>query len=116
MSPTIVLKDGKPVMSVGAAGGPTIISQVVLAIIYFVDFGMPVEQALAAPRFHQQWRPDELKVEKRIGAEAIKELERRGHDVSVVEALGATQAMSFTAEKHFTGAADPRGGGDVTAW
>src|SRR5206468_2793439 len=47
MSPTIVLKDGQPILSVGAAGGPTIISQTVLAILGAIDFGMPVERALA---------------------------------------------------------------------
>src|SRR5207249_2160346 len=67
MSPTIVLKEGKPIFSVGAAGGPTIISQTVLAIINTIDFGMPVERALAQPRFHHQWRPDELRIERNIG-------------------------------------------------
>ena len=78
---------------------------------------MPIEKALAAPRFHHQWRPDELKIEKRIGAEVIKELQRRGHRVSPTEALGAAQAMSFSpTDKCFVGAADPRGGGNAKGW
>src|SRR2546430_1309876 len=94
MSPTIVLKDGKPVFSVGAAGGPTIISQTVLAIINTIDFGMPLEAVLAQPRFHHQWRPDELKIERKASPEVLKELARRGHRVVPVEGLGAAQAIS----------------------
>src|SRR5262249_14316329 len=73
MSPTIVLEDGQPIFSVGAAGGPTIISQAVLAILYAIDFGMPVERVLAQPRFHHQWKPDELKIEKRAGEAVMRE-------------------------------------------
>jgi len=109
MSPTIVLKKGKPIFSVGAAGGPTIISQAILAIIYAIDFGMPIEAALAQPRFHHQWRPDELKIERKFGASVLKELERRGHRIVPVDALGVAQAMSLdlTSEK-FHGVSDPR--------
>ena len=59
MSPTIVLKDGKPVMTVGAAGGPKIITQSLLAILRFIELDMPIDQALAKPRFHHQWSPDQ---------------------------------------------------------
>jgi gamma-glutamyltranspeptidase/glutathione hydrolase len=117
MSPTIVLKDGRPIFSVGAAGGPTIISQTVLAIINTIDFGMPVEAALAQPRFHHQWRPDELKIERKAGPGVLKELARRGHHVVPVEALGAAQAISLTiGEGTFAGAADPRGGGKASGF
>jgi gamma-glutamyltranspeptidase/glutathione hydrolase len=109
MSPTIVLKDGKPILSVGAAGGPTIISQTMLAIVHTIDFGLPVDAALAQPRFHHQWRPDELRVEKRLGDEVSRELARRGHKVVAVDSLGAAQAVGFDAKKKvFSGAHDPR--------
>lgn len=109
MSPTIVLKDGRPIFSVGAAGGPTIISQAVLAIVNTIDFGMPVEAALAQPRFHHQWRPDELKIEKRIGKRVMDELARRGHHLAPVGSFGAAQAISFDpGSGSFSGAADPR--------
>lgn len=112
MSPTIVLRDGKPVLSVGAAGGPTIISQTLLAIVRVIDFGEPLEQALAAPRFHHQWQPDELRIERSVPEKARRELERRGHKLKVVESLGAAQAVSFDGKKGvFTGVADPRGEG-----
>ncbi len=108
MSPTIVLKDGKPVLAVGAAGGPTIISQTVLAIIRTIDFGMTPKAALAAPRFHHQWRPNELRVEQSIPNSVAKELEKRGHKVVRVTSMGVSQAVRVSAKGGFDGASDPR--------
>lgn len=109
MSPTIVFKNGKPWISIGAAGGPTIISQVVLAIVNIIDFEMDIETALAKPRFHHQWNPDELRIEKRAGEVVIDGLRRRGHKVSPVESIGVAQAVLFDSEeKQFHGAHDPR--------
>ncbi len=112
MSPTIVLRAGKPVLSVGAAGGPTIISQTLLAILDTVDFGMGIEKALAMPRFHHQWQPDELRIERSVPRRTLRELEKRGHKLKVVDSIGIAQAVVFDARKSgFTGAADPRGEG-----
>ena len=110
MSPTIVLKNGKPIVSVGAAGGPTIISQTLLAIINVIDFGMDLESALKEPRFHHQWKPDELRIEKRVPAQVRAELEKRGHKLNVVDSMGAAQAVGVEKGK-LAGAADPRGEG-----
>ena len=115
MSPTIVLKDGKPVFSTGAAGGPTIIGQTMLAIVQVVDFGKSPAEALAAPRFHHQWKPDELKIEKAFSAGVLRELERRGHKLNPVTSFGACQAIALTDGK-FYGAADPRLSGKSEAW
>ena len=112
MSPTVVIKDGKPVLSVGAAGGPTIISQTLLAIIYHIDFGMPIDEALAQPRFHHQWLPDELRIEKTVTDQVRRELERRGHKLKVMDSMGAAQAVAFDgAKKRLVGVPDPRGEG-----
>jgi gamma-glutamyltranspeptidase/glutathione hydrolase len=109
MSPTIILKDGEPVLAVGAAGGPTIISQTVLAIVNVIDFGMELPAALGAARFHHQWSPDELKIEKSAGAAVLAELEARGQKVSAGGAFGACNAVGRTRDgKGFTGANDPR--------
>jgi gamma-glutamyltranspeptidase/glutathione hydrolase len=109
MSPTILLRDGKPVLSVGAAGGPTIISQTLLAIIQFVDFRESVPSALAKPRFHQQWIPDELRIEESVTPAVRDELSRRGHALKVVDSIGACQAVGKRAEmQSFEGANDPR--------
>src|SRR5437667_5715804 len=117
MCPTIVLKDGKPILSVGAAGGPTIISQTVLAIINTIDFAMNPATALAQPRFHHQWRPDELIVEKRIGEDALRQLEKRGHQLKRTDSLGAAQAVGVSSTGHgFLGAHDPRVEGKAAGW
>src|SRR6266487_2484915 len=117
MCPTIVLKDGKPILSVGAAGGPTIISQTVLAIINTIDFGMDPAAALAQPRFHHQWKPDELIVEKGIGEDALSQLEKRGHKLKRTDSLGAAQAVGVSSTGHgFLGAHDPRGEGKAAGW
>jgi gamma-glutamyltranspeptidase/glutathione hydrolase len=117
MSPTIVLKDGKPILSVGAAGGPTIISQTVLAIIQTIDFGMDPAVALAQPRFHHQWMPDELVIEQRVGDEVLRELEKRGHRLKRVDSLGAAQAVGIDPQgKGLTGAHDPRVDGKAAGW
>ena len=109
MSPTIVLRNGQPILSVGAAGGPTIITQTLLAIIHVVDFGRDPAEALAQPRFHQQWSPDELRIEKKFPAELRRELERRGHKLKELDSIGACQAVGRTKDgKAFLGAHDPR--------
>lgn len=109
MSPTLVLKDGEPTLALGAAGGPTIISQTLLAIIHTIDFSMPIETALDQPRFHHQWRPDEMKIEKKAGVALRRELTKRGHKLAAVNSLGVTQAVARDPErKVFVGAHDPR--------
>ncbi len=117
MSPTFVLRSGKPILAVGAAGGPTIISQTLLAIIGAIDFGMNVEAALSQPRFHHQWIPDVLKIEKKLGPKVLRELEKRGHPVKPVTSIGVAQAVSLSADgRVFEGAADPRAHGRAQGW
>jgi gamma-glutamyltranspeptidase / glutathione hydrolase len=115
MSPTIVLKEGKPILAVGAAGGPTIISQTVLTILYTLDFGMPLEEAMAATRFHHQWAPDELKIEKRVGTNVVEKLQALGHKVSLVSSLGAAQAVASDGSL-LRAVCDPRGEGKAGAF
>lgn len=112
MSPTIVVKDAKPIFTVGAAGGPTIITQVLLAVIQVVDYGKSPTEALVQTRFHHQWKPDRLLVEKTLGQANIDALRAKGHTVKVVNTLGAAQAIGLgQAGKPFTGSPDPRGRG-----
>jgi gamma-glutamyltranspeptidase/glutathione hydrolase len=108
MSPTIVLKDGKPILVVGAAGGPTIISQAVLAILRTVDFGLPPAEAIGRPRFHHQWKPDALRIEKAVPVAVREELERRGHHLEITDSIGVSQAVALGADGIFQGASDPR--------
>lgn len=117
MSPTVVLANGRPMLAVGAAGGPTIISQVVLAIINTVDFGLTLDAALAQPRFHQQWQPDELRIEASVGQNVLQDLAKRGHHVVPVQAMGATQAIGRAADgASVVGVSEPRGYGEAVGW
>ncbi len=117
MSPTIVLRDGEPILALGAAGGPTIISQTLLAIIATVDFHLDVRAALAAPRFHHQWKPDELKIERGITPDVLEALRNRGHTLAEVDNFGLAQAVARDGEtRQFSAAADPRGEGTAAAW
>ncbi len=115
MSPSIVLKDGKPILAVGAAGGPTIITQTLLAIIHTVDFDQPVKEALAQPHFHHQWAPDQVRIERKVGEKVLAELRKRGHSLKVYSQMGATQATSLRKGK-FDAAHDPRLKGKATAY
>ncbi|HTG45980.1 MAG TPA: gamma-glutamyltransferase [Verrucomicrobiae bacterium] len=114
MSPTLVLKDGKPILSLGAAGGPTIISQTLLAIIGSIDFGLDPNAALTASRFHHQWLPDELLIEKSMPRATLDELRRRGHVLKIVDAIGACQMIGIDERsKTFDAAHDPRVSGQA---
>lgn len=109
MSPTIVLRDNHPILTVGAAGGPTIISQVVLAMVRHVDLKHPLDQAVAQPRFHQQWSPDALVLEKSFSGEMQERLASRGHVIRYRESMGVTQAIGLAADDPiFIGVHDPR--------
>ncbi len=108
MSPTIVMKDGKVVFSVGAAGGPTIISQTLLGIINQIDYGMTPAEALAAPRIHDQWSPDQLKIEKGVPPEVRAKLKDMGYTLDEVERFGACQIVAEDSKGNFSGASDPR--------
>jgi gamma-glutamyltranspeptidase / glutathione hydrolase len=114
MSPTIVLKAGRPMLSLGAAGGPTIISQTVVNLVNILDYGMSIEEALAKPRIHHQWKPDELRVEN-VGDETIAVLKAKGHDVKQVQSMGAAQIVIRTVDG-FSAAADPRVVGKASVW
>ncbi len=117
MSPTLVLKDGQPVLAIGAAGGPTIISQTLLGLIGVLDFGLSVDAALAGPRFHHQWSPDEVKIERAFAADVREELRRRGHKLVETESIGVSQAVARDpVTGRFTGAHDPRVAGKAAGW
>ncbi len=109
MTPTIVLDhDGEPVLSIGAAGGPTIITQVLLGLLAALDHGLSPEEALAMPRFHHQWRPDRVRIEAAAGTELIAALRRLGHEVQVVDTFGAAQMIGRAVDGELVGASDPR--------
>ena len=96
MSPTIVLKDGKPIIAIGAAGGPRIISAVTLGLIRMLDLRQTPAEALAGPRIHQQWSPDELMVEATMSADLKHALAGRGHKLTEPGSMGVAQIVART--------------------
>lgn len=113
MSPTIMLVGEKPQLTLGAAGGPRIISQVVLTIIRMVDRGMPLAEAVAAPRFHHQWRPDQLFIETTgdnftFPEPLIENLRKRGHIVTAMPYAGVTECVGYSVAGKLIAVTDPR--------
>jgi gamma-glutamyltranspeptidase/glutathione hydrolase len=109
MSPTIVLRDGRPVLTIGAAGGPKIITQVVMGLTYHLDAGLDLPAAVGGPRIHQQWRPDRLMVERVLDPAVVNALKDLGHEVTQVGSVGITQAIARGADgRTWIGVHDPR--------
>ncbi len=117
MSPAIVFKNGEPVIALGAAGGPKIISAVLQEIVDMIDLGETPAQAVATPRIHEQWSPDQLYVEKKLPDDLKKNLAARGHKISELPQQAISQIVARTPDgKSFTGAADPRSNGTAEGW
>ena len=95
MSPTIIIKDNKPVLLLGGAGGSRIITAVLQLIVNFVDFGMTVETAQEQPRFHHQFKPDILFVEPDFPTSMSVEQKSRGYEVMENGYLGRVQAIGW---------------------
>lgn len=120
MSPTMVLRGDQPVLSCGAAGGPRIITAAAQIVLRAVALDEPLATAVAAPRIHQQWRPNELWVEERLDPRIVEGLAGLGHTIRRSGGLGTAQAIS-TAEfsgaepKQLTAVAEPRVAGHAAA-
>jgi gamma-glutamyltranspeptidase / glutathione hydrolase len=114
MSPTIVLKDGKPVLVTGSPGGSRIISTVLQVIVNVIDYRMNIAAAVAAPRLHHQWLPDEVRIERGFAEETLAALRAKGHRVA--EPMGQTSANSIAVTPDgLLGAPDPRTRGAAAA-
>ena len=117
MSPTLVFRNGQPIISLGAAGGPKIISAVLQELVGMLDLGLSPSQAVGAARIHQQWAPDTLYVEKKLSATLKQALIDRGHKLEELPAVAVSQIVARSPDgKSFTGAADPRAGGSAGGW
>ena len=109
MSPTIVLDhDDQPVLTVGAAGGPKIITQVLLALIGTLDMKQELQDAIATPRFHHQWQPDSVLLESTVPQEIVDGLQNLGHKIEKVDASGVAQGIFKNATGELVGVHDPR--------
>lgn len=109
MTPTILIRDGKPVMVLGGAGGPRIITGTLLAIINSIDFGMTLQEAIDFPRFHNQWVPDYLFLEQEYAMDVMEALRDKRHNVYRQTHWASVNAVSVdTLHGGFWGASDSR--------
>ncbi len=114
MSPTIVLKDGKPILVTGTPGGSRIITAVTQVIVDVINYKLDIADAVAAPRVHHQWMPDEVRIENGFPEDVLADLKTRGH--KLVEPLGYSSANSIAVTPHgLLGAPDPRTRGSEAA-
>ena len=113
MSPTIITKDGKFFMAVGAMGGPKIITATLQAILNVIDFDMSLQEAVNAPRIHHQWKPDKITYEKRlIPQDVLDNLALMGHKLNKTTHIAEVMAiLKYESENVFLGAADWRWSG-----
>jgi gamma-glutamyltranspeptidase/glutathione hydrolase len=115
MTPTIVAKDGKPVLVIGSPGGRTIINTVFQTVLNVLEHGMRIDQAIEALKIHHQWLPDYILYEKwKLSPDTKKRLEEMGHTLREYNGLGALMGITYDVKEGvFTGAADssrPDGG------
>jgi gamma-glutamyltranspeptidase / glutathione hydrolase len=117
MTPTIVLRDGQLSFVTGSPGGPTIISATLLSILNWMRLSMDAQAAINAPRFHHQWLPDQIVMEKFFSPELEEQLKARGYSVKVRNHIGLVNAIGIdlkTGER--CGAADPRDDGSAVGY
>ena len=108
MTPTIVLKNNKPYIVVGTPGGTTIPTSVYQTIVDILDFKLTPEEAVNFPKFHEQWLPDEIFVEKDFDKNVISQLESMGYKVTLRGSIGRTEVIMVNG-KTITAVADNRG-------
>ena len=112
MTPTIVLKNGKPFIVIGSPGGSTIITTTMQVILNIVDFGMDIKEAVSSPRFHSQWLPDEIMIEPRaLSKDVINNLKAKGHSIVPYKwgYIGEANGIHIIDNRLFYGGGDSRG-------
>lgn len=107
MSPTIILKDGKPFLATGSPGGSRIITTTLQMIMNVIDHDMNVAEATLTPRIHHQWEPDQLRLEKGISIDTQNILRQKGQNISIARPMGRTQTIRIK-DSGFEGYSDPR--------
>jgi len=115
MTPTIVLKNGSPYLVVGTPGGTTIPTSVFQTLVNILEFNMSADDAVNKPKFHHQWLPDEIAVEKDFPEDVKKRLEEMGYKIKVREAIGRTEVIQLKNNK-IIAIADKRGDDDARGY
>jgi gamma-glutamyltranspeptidase / glutathione hydrolase len=117
MTPTIVLRDGQLSFVTGSPGGPTIISVTLLSILNWMRLSMDAQAAINAPRFHHQWLPDQIVMEKFFSPELEEQLKARGYSIKAHNHIGLVNAIGIDPKNgERCGAADPRDNGSAIGY
>ncbi|MGB7845517.1 MAG: gamma-glutamyltransferase [Candidatus Acidiferrum sp.] len=117
MTPTIVLRDGQLSFVTGSPGGPAIISATLLTVLNWMRLGMDAQSAINAPRFHHQWLPDQIQMEKLFSPEMEEQMKARGYNVKRRGHIGLVNAIGIDAKTgERCGAADPRDEGSALGY
>ena len=117
MTPTIVLKDGKLFLVLGSPGGPTIITTVANVLMGVIDFGLDIQVAVNAPRFHHQWLPDGILVEDRLSPDTMSLLRSKGHKLKVKHFWGDGECIMIDRKSgERLGASDGRNNGKAVGY
>jgi gamma-glutamyltranspeptidase/glutathione hydrolase len=112
MTPTIVLKNNKPFIVAGTPGGTTIITSVFQTLVNIIDFGMNADDAVNKPKFHHQWLPDHVDIEKAFAENVKNDLKKMGYKLNERNGIGRTEVIKVVNGKLQT-AADKRGDDSV---
>jgi gamma-glutamyltranspeptidase/glutathione hydrolase len=116
MTPTLVLKDSKPFIVVGTPGGTTITTSVFQSIVNVVDFGMSAKDAVDKPKFHHQWYPDTVDIEKGFSELTAQQLKDMGYKLETLDAIGRTELIKILPDGMREAAADIRGDDSVSGY
>jgi gamma-glutamyltranspeptidase/glutathione hydrolase len=109
MTPTIVLKDKKPYIVTGTPGGTTITTSVFQTLVNLLEFGMSAEDAVNKPKFHHQWLPDQIQVEKDFPQSVREQLEQMGYKIVQRGSIGRTELILISPDGNIEAVADNRG-------
>ncbi len=110
MTPSIITENGQLKMVVGTPGGSTIITSVFQVVLNVLEFGMNMQQAVEYPRFHQQWKPEQTKIEpNRLSTAQLERLKQKGYEFSNSASIGLIDAILVTPSGKLQGGADSRG-------
>lgn len=113
MTPTIVLKQGKPYIIVGTPGGTTIPTSVFQSIVNIVDFGLNPSEAVNSPKFHHQWVPEGVLIEQTFPEKTIQSLNKKNYDFVRTKHIGRTELIVVDENGIATAIADSRGDDSV---
>lgn len=116
MTPTIVLKNKMPFLVVGTPGGTTIPTSVFQTIVNIIDFKMTTDAAVNSPKFHHQWLPDEVFVEKNFDEKTSNVLKKMGYTISPRGQIGRTEVIKVLPDGSFEAVADHRGDDSAAVW